>query len=441
MNAALKWLEKDRSIYIVLSLLFLAFCVFNFRSMPWLTSSGWPRIVTLVPIFAAAFAGALILRQRWAHWAGIAMFASSILAIFQRAAISGRMSLMSIGSLACLCYGIYQIWNLPEAMRREEEEEEEEESPEEGDDESSELLSLVFLLREPQFLDATILANIASRAWGMPVATGDGDSDDERRGDESETDSGGAFIVGDAPLFIVKHPQAMLLIHVFDRPYFEDAEKVLDDIIEFRCRTAVAQHQAWLSMDVVAWFGSEDRLTGAYRLIARTLAELADDNVLAVVDPAAGSIFPYDPELEAKLQSENPLAQLRDWYYSPVVCVKDDDPAMQAATAEAQRRWPEFAEQFAERAADAQACLIKAAFGKEGHREFMWVEVTGIENGVVYGILQNDPVDVPGLKCGDKLHCPAGQVCDWIYLRDQAMVGGFTLKIISDRAREPGSDT
>jgi uncharacterized protein YegJ (DUF2314 family) len=312
-----------------------------------------------------------------------------------------------------------------------------------GKDESGEegrpFLSLVLLFREPRYLDSTILASLASRAWDADITVS---RDDEEDGGEPADsgfpdDSRRGYVVGEPPLFIVMHPSALCIVHHFDRPYMDDPEATAAEVKELRIRQAIRDHRAWTAVDVMQWFGEEDGTAGAYRLIARLLAELADDNVLAVVDSAASRIYCYDPETERKLRSDNPLSALREEYYAPIISVDSDDADMQAAVAEARRRSPEFIAAFESRQPDDTAFAVKAPFGEEGRVEFMWAEVTGIENDVIYGKLLNEPANVPGLHEGDRVTIPVADLNDFLCKVKGEAVGGFTMKVLAARAKQP----
>jgi uncharacterized protein YegJ (DUF2314 family) len=212
-------------------------------------------------------------------------------------------------------------------------------------------------------------------------------------------------------------------------------EKAAAEMVELRCRQAIAEHAAWIAVDVLHWWDAGDALAGSYRLIARLLAEIADDNVLAVIDPDARRVFAYDPELEAKLRSDDPLAALRRGGYAPVIGIEPDDPAMQAAVQEARCRWPEFVAAFENRSPDGQGHFtVKAPLGNGERVEYMWLEVTSIENDVIYGILGNEPANIPSLKEGDRVRTTVGEVNDWLMITAGEPVGGFTVKVVMERA-------
>jgi uncharacterized protein YegJ (DUF2314 family) len=108
---------------------------------------------------------------------------------------------------------------------------------------------------------------------------------------------------------------------------------------------------------------------------------------------------------------------------------------MLAAVAEARARFPEFVAAFEGRDGDEeQVFSVKAPFGVEDEVEFMWLQVTGIENDVVYGVLGNEPARGK-LKLGDRVRTSVAQINDWVYLRNDEMIGGFTVKVLDDRSK------
>lgn len=145
-------------------------------------------------------------------------------------------------------------------------------------------------------------------------------------------------------------------------------------------------------MDVLHDRDREDeaQLREAYQIIGKFLAAIADDNSLAVLAPQFGMVFPYDPETEAKLQGEDPLAVLQNLYYAPIIRVEDDDPAMQQAVATARERWGEVpVAGFPDCDADGPPPMVKAPFTDGENTEFHGgFSVTALENGVIYGSLE-----------------------------------------------------
>lgn len=286
------------------------------------------------------------------------------------------------------------------------------------------MVSLVLLLKEAQHLDATILAKVASKAWDAEVKTIDESGDD---------DSELSFVGGESPHFICSHGGGFFAIHNLDQPYFEDADKIANAVPELRRQKAIREHTAWVSCDLIRWLEPGDGLSQAYRLIARLLCELLDDNCLAIIDPEAQQVFLNDPETESKLRSDDPRAALQESYYVPVIAVAPDDPRMLAAVAEARSRFEEFVTAFEQREDSGNEFFLKAPFSENDVTEFMWLKVEAIENGVVFGTLGNDPNDIPSLREGSQVTAKASELNDWIIQPPSGdFIGGFTIHVLAE---------
>jgi uncharacterized protein YegJ (DUF2314 family) len=148
----------------------------------------------------------------------------------------------------------------------------------------------------------------------------------------------------------------------------------------------------------------------------------------------------YDPETERKLRSEDPLQALHDWYYPPVLSIEADDPEMRAAVQTARDRWPDFVAAFESRNEDLDGTdvpfLVKAPFTDGTQVEFMWVRVTGIENEIIYGILENTPANVSGIREGSRVRVRLENVNDWMCVVDGQPAGAFTLAVLAKKSRD-----
>jgi antitoxin MazE len=117
--------------------------------------------------------------------------------------------------------------------------------------------------------------------------------------------------------------------------------------------------------------------------------------------------------------------------------VETGDPEMEAAIAEAKRRWPEFAAHFSRRDLKNDVpFIVKAPFGKGDNEEFMWVSVEAIDSDLVRGKLANQPHRIPDMYDGQEVTVPVSAIMDWMCVdeRKQA-VGGWTQRILVSRAR------
>jgi uncharacterized protein YegJ (DUF2314 family) len=277
------------------------------------------------------------------------------------------------------------------------------------------LVALVLFLNQPRLLDAAELAERAGDVFGEPF-TCDNDN---------ATDN---FVAGAEPSFIFKHGDHFYLINSFERPYVEDPEAAADSIVELRLRKAVREHCAWLSVDLLGEC-SQHEVGEVYRTIGKLLAELADDDCVAIFAPATGQISVFDEEARDRLRSSDPLEAFETSSHPPVVPVSGDDPRLRAAVAKARRRWPDFVTRFEQRQPE-QTFSVKAKIGNEETAEFMWVSVTGLENGWIYGRLDNDPIELTSIRCGDRVRVKVSDLNDWLFTDGNKMIGGFTIDVL-----------
>jgi uncharacterized protein YegJ (DUF2314 family) len=116
-----------------------------------------------------------------------------------------------------------------------------------------------------------------------------------------------------------------------------------------------------------------------------------------------------------------------------------DDPEINAAIAEAQRRLPEF-----RRALDIDArrlipqiegSLVKARFESViTHKiEHMWLEDAGFDGDMIVGTLASEPHDIPDHSKGDWVTVSPEAVSDWAYREGGRTFGGFTIRIMQKR--------
>lgn len=277
------------------------------------------------------------------------------------------------------------------------------------------LIAFVLFLSEPRSMDSTTLAEIATDTLGVTFR------DDDREANEN-------FVVGSPPSFVLKYGDDCFLINTFPRPYMDDPIQAGEQIPELRLRKLIVDHQAWLSVDLLSDAQPHD-LTRLYRIIGKLTAALADEDCLAIFAPGTGQIAVFDDEARSCLTSPDPLSVFENASYPAVVPVSRDDPRIEAAVARARRTWREFEAAFEQRRPD-QNFAAKARIGTPDCFEYMWLTVTGIENGYIYGKLDNDPVELTTIRCGDRVRVALRDLNDWLYTDGQKVHGGFTIDVL-----------
>jgi hypothetical protein len=206
----------------------------------------------LVVAALVAVAGGFWFVQAWSRPVSLAvMVVGAMYAI--GAMIFGEFALAQAALAGCFLIGAVVLWRRPPP------------SPDEMDEP---FLSLVLLFREPHYLDASILAQLASSAWDVEVEVVE--EDDEPRDPDAEDGPPPTLVGGAMPHFFCFHPPAFFTIYCFDEPYFDDPADVAESVRELRARQAVAEHRAWLSVDLVQWMDDDMDREEAYRLPTRT---------------------------------------------------------------------------------------------------------------------------------------------------------------------------
>jgi len=116
-----------------------------------------------------------------------------------------------------------------------------------------------------------------------------------------------------------------------------------------------------------------------------------------------------------------------------------DDPEINAAIEEAQRRLPEFRralDQDARRVVpQIEGSLVKARFESlVTHKiEHMWIEDAGFESEMVVGTLSSEPNAIPEFTQGDWVTVSPEAISDWTYRQNGKTYGGFTIRIMQKR--------
>lgn len=312
-----------------------------------------------------------------------------------------------IGVLALVAIAAFVFWRLKRSLSDQEEE--------------HQMLSFVALLKKPQRLEPIYIATAAKKAWNATLSYAE---------DDDEGPDG--FVVGQEglPTLMVRFRDRMVMINNFPSPYMEDPETAAEDIPDMRLRSLVSQHTAWISCDAlgVESFHDLDEVREWYKVLGRMLAELVDDNCLAILLPQTQQVFPNMDETLELLKAEDPLEALGFEAPAAVLQISDDDPRMIKAVEEARRTWPNFVAAFEQKAGEEFG--VKAPISRDGNTEFIWISVTAIENDVIYGELANDPVALGNLKLGSRVKTTVSDLNDWVYLSKDGPQGMFTSKVI-----------
>ena len=287
------------------------------------------------------------------------------------------------------------------------------------------LISLVLLLAEPRTLDAGAVAHAVSHATGTEVTE--------------------HAVVAKGSSFVVKAGPRKFVIHSVGDPYFEEGGKLAEEVKDPALAGAIRKHRAWLSVD---WLERDEQvdLRKVYQQIGQIIAQLVKADTLAVYSPDTDQFHLNDKTLLGHLKSEDPLqdlipAGLAD--AGDTITISRDDPKLKAAEAEAKEHWPEFLHAFKERS-PGQYFAVKGRILEGDKGEYLWLQVTDVDDKVVHGKVDNDPTMLKKVVRGADLHIPIAEVDDWLYNNAPAKgesaakvesKGGYTLRVFDQIAK------
>ena len=296
--------------------------------------------------------------------------------------------------------------------------------PQAAEELPSRMVSLVLLLSEPRAQNVASVAKSASKAWSREVP-------------ES------AVTTMDST-FVVKSSAGRFAISSTDKPYFTESDKLADELKDSAVAGAIRKHRAWLAVD---WMEKDDKadLRVVYQQLGKAIAEMVNVDTLAIYSPDTDQFHINDATLLTHLKSEDPLAALTDVDLpnssltgKNTISIEEDDVGLVAARAEARKNWPEFLQAFKARGKDKDLYFsVKGPIVEGENSEYLWLRVIDIDDKLVHGVLDNDPVALKTAKHGSDIHIPVADVDDWLYSTGPGkddVKGGYTLRRFDELA-------
>jgi len=272
-------------------------------------------------------------------------------------------------------------------------------------------LRWVFLLSEPIAANLQTVCDVADAVFGMDSSRGE--FADCVRNDE---------VVG------IRAKGHALTVGIHDRPYVEEASRTLEQLPDAELREAVRSSRGFVAMELVETPGQVDE-ADTFTYLGKLILGLTGERCVAVYDPSGERWTVCNAAFRAKLGGPDAKAALTEIPRSPMKQVDGDNPSLEAAVAEAKRRWPEFVQAF-ETEGDGQLFIVKAPFSEGENTEYMWVQVTDISGDSVRGRLTNEPFNLPSFAMGDPVDVPVECLVDWAYGENGPEIGGFTIDVL-----------
>jgi uncharacterized protein YegJ (DUF2314 family) len=115
-----------------------------------------------------------------------------------------------------------------------------------------------------------------------------------------------------------------------------------------------------------------------------------------------------------------------------VTNVEADNPTMQAAFVKAKESVEEFIQALAQPPRDAFGFAVKMKITDGGETEYMWLSRVSYADDQFRGVLGNEPLNVTTVRVGETLAVPKQEIVDWMYIRGNALVGGYTTRAVRE---------
>lgn len=110
--------------------------------------------------------------------------------------------------------------------------------------------------------------------------------------------------------------------------------------------------------------------------------------------------------------------------------VPDDDERMNDAMIKARATVNTFLSAMKSPSQNMSMFSIKVHFKDGTKDEHMWISGVVFDGTHFHGVIANDPQLVKNFKAGQKVSVPINEISDWMFLQDNKLVGGETLRVV-----------
>jgi uncharacterized protein YegJ (DUF2314 family) len=116
-----------------------------------------------------------------------------------------------------------------------------------------------------------------------------------------------------------------------------------------------------------------------------------------------------------------------------IVPVAENDKEMNAAMEKARKSIEDFIRVFLNRQKSQSDFGVKVAIREGKEVEHFWVAISRFDGNEFDGEIGNTPMVVKTVKTGDKIKVRKDTISDWMYVENNRLVGGYTVRILRNR--------
>jgi uncharacterized protein YegJ (DUF2314 family) len=114
--------------------------------------------------------------------------------------------------------------------------------------------------------------------------------------------------------------------------------------------------------------------------------------------------------------------------------VENEDKAMNNAISTARQTLQQFNDALKSGADSLESFSLKVRYNvPDGQGEHIWLNEIKVNNSVYTGIVNNVPDVITQVKFGDTVTINNDNISDWMYLANNKLRGGYTLRVLMDK--------
>ncbi|MES2732696.1 MAG: DUF2314 domain-containing protein [Bacteroidota bacterium] len=113
--------------------------------------------------------------------------------------------------------------------------------------------------------------------------------------------------------------------------------------------------------------------------------------------------------------------------------VETEDQEMLAAIKKSRQSFDQFLRAYHSNDSSYQNFAIKLPFRTQTGSEHIWLTEITIENGKIFGVVNNEPDNTNEVKLGQKIEINSATISDWDYMQGNKLMGGYTIWLLRDR--------
>jgi uncharacterized protein YegJ (DUF2314 family) len=109
------------------------------------------------------------------------------------------------------------------------------------------------------------------------------------------------------------------------------------------------------------------------------------------------------------------------------VQITEDNKAMDRAVQKAQKTVKKFIAAIRSPKASQSRFAIKKPFVEGDKVEHIWLNEVSFDGSLFHGKVDNEPVDIKGLRVGQEVSVSPNEISDWMYVQAGRLLGGYTI--------------